>query len=48
MEKVYFPFITSVEDGDDASFSFLYRVFSLTRRGGRKSGYICFIPFGDR
>jgi len=48
VEKVYFPFITAVEDGDDASFSFLYRVFSLTRRGGKSSGYICFIPFGDR
>ena len=48
VEKVYFPFITVTEDGDDSSCSFLYRVFSLTRRGGKTSGHIFFIPFGER
>ena len=46
-EKVYFPFITSVEDGEDSHFSFLWRVFSLTRRNGKTGGHIFFFPYGE-
>jgi len=46
-EQIYFPFITDIKDGNDRKFSFLWRVFSISRRKGKTSGYIFFIPFGD-
>ena len=46
-ETVCFPFIVSREDGDDSSFSFMWRVFERKTRGGRTSGHILFIPFGE-
>lgn len=46
-ERVYFPFIVDRQDGEDSSFSFMWRVFALNRRNGRTSGHILFIPFGE-
>ncbi len=46
-EKIFFPFISSVQDGDNSRFSFLWRVFSLSKRDGKTGGYIFFIPFGS-
>ena len=46
-ETLYFPFVSTVKDGDDSRFSFLWRVFSLSKRNGKTGGYIFFIPFGD-
>lgn len=46
-EKIYFPFVSTVEDGDDYKFSFLWRVFSISKRNGKTGGHILFIPFGD-
>ena len=46
-EQIYFPFITDVKDGNDRKFSFLWRVFSISKRKGKTSGHIFFIPFGD-
>ncbi len=46
-EKIYFPFISTVEDGDDYKFSFLWRVFSIGKRNGKTGGHILFIPFGN-
>ena len=48
MEKIYFPFISIREDGPDRRFSFLGRVYQKTVRNGRTSGYVLFIPFGER
>ena len=47
-EKIYFPFITEVKDGNDSKFSFLWRIFSISRRQGKTSGHILFIPFGSK
>lgn len=41
-----FPFITVERDGEDHSWSFLYRLLKFGRKGGRDHGYIFFIPFG--
>ena len=46
-ETVFFPFISTLRDGEDSKFSFLWRVFSLTRRNGKTGGHILFIPFGE-
>ncbi|MBQ4107695.1 MAG: hypothetical protein IJC73_09005 [Lentisphaeria bacterium] len=46
-EQLIFPFISTVRDGDDSRFSFLWRVFSLDKRGGKTGGYLFFVPFGD-
>ena len=46
-ETVCFPFISSVREGEDSRFSFLWRVFSLSRRDGQTGGYFLFIPFGN-
>lgn len=46
-EKIFFPFVSVVEDGEDSRVSFLWRVFSLSKRNGKTGGYIFFIPFGD-
>ena len=46
-EKIFFPFISSVQDGKNYRFSFLWRVFSLSKRDGKTGGYIFFIPFGS-
>ena len=45
-ETLFFPFISTVRDGEDSRFSFLWRVFSLSRRSGKTGGHILFIPFG--
>ena len=45
-ERVIFPFISTVQDGNDSRVSFLWRVFSLSKRNGKTSGHILFIPFG--
>lgn len=42
-----FPFISIRRDGDDSSWSFLYRMLEIRNQGGKTSGYICFIPFGE-
>ena len=47
-ETLFFPFISTVRDGEDSRFSFLWRVFSLSRRNGKTGGHILFIPFGER
>ena len=47
-ETIYFPFIADIQDGSDSKFSFLWRVFSISRRQGKTSGYIFFIPFGEQ
>jgi len=44
---VFFPFISSVKDGKNSRFSFLWRVFSLSKRDGKTGGYFFFIPFGE-
>ena len=41
-----FPFITVEHDGEDHSWSFLYRLLKFGRKGGRNYGYVFFIPFG--
>ena len=46
-ETIIFPFISSVQDGDDSRVSFLWRLFSLSKRNGKTGGYILFIPFGE-
>ncbi|MBE6389837.1 MAG: hypothetical protein E7043_06660 [Lentisphaerae bacterium] len=46
-ERVFFPFISSVKDGKNSRFSFLWRVFSLSKRDGKTGGYFFFIPFGE-
>ncbi|MBO5667679.1 MAG: hypothetical protein J6S43_00980 [Lentisphaeria bacterium] len=46
-ETIIFPFISSVQDGEDSKVSFLWRVFSLSKRNGKTGGYIFFIPFGE-
>ena len=46
-ETIFFPFVSTVRDGEDSRFSFLWRVFSLTKRGGKTGGHILFIPFGE-
>ncbi|MBE6355881.1 MAG: hypothetical protein E7058_02055 [Lentisphaerae bacterium] len=46
-ERIFFPFISTVKDGENSRVSFLWRVFSLSKRDGRTGGYIFFIPFGD-
>ncbi|MBR2344943.1 MAG: hypothetical protein IKA71_04070 [Lentisphaeria bacterium] len=45
-EKIIFPFISVVQDGDDSRFSVLWRVFSLSKRGSMISGHILFVSFG--
>ena len=45
-EALYFPFISHVKDGKDSRFSFLWRLFSISKRNNQTSGYIFFIPFG--
>ena len=45
-EMICFPFISSVRDGEDSSTSFLWRLFSLSKKNGKRGGYIFFIPFG--
>ena len=45
-EKIYFPFISSVTDGEDSRFSFMWRLFSIGKRNGKTGGYLFFIPFG--
>ncbi len=46
-ETICFPFISSVKDGDDSRVSFLWRVFSLSKKNGKRGGHIFFIPFGS-
>ena len=46
-ETVFFPFVSTVRDGENSRFSFLWRVFSLTKRDGKTGGHILFIPFGE-
>lgn len=46
-ETIIFPFISSVQDGEDSRVSFLWRVFSLSKRNGKTGGHIFFIPFGS-
>lgn len=46
-EKIFFPFISSVTDGDDSRFSFMWRLFSIGTRNGKTGGHIFFIPFGS-
>jgi len=46
-ETLFFPFVSMVEDGEDSKFSFLWRVFSLSKRDGKTGGHILFIPFGS-
>ena len=45
-EALYFPFISHIKDGNDSRFSFLWRLFSISKRNNQTSGYIFFIPFG--
>ncbi|MBR2720257.1 MAG: hypothetical protein IKB74_02880 [Lentisphaeria bacterium] len=45
-EMICFPFISSVKDGEDSRVSFLWRVFSLSKKNGKTGGHIFFIPFG--
>ena len=47
-EKIIFPFISSIKDGEDARVSFLYRVLSFHRKNGKTGGHILFIPFGEK
>ena len=44
-ERLFFPFVSIVEDGADSKFSFLWRVFQLKEEKGKTSGYFMFIPF---
>ena len=44
-ERLFFPFVSIVEDGADSKFSFLWRVFQLKEEKGKYSGYFLFIPF---
>ena len=46
-ERIIFPFISSVQDGEDSKVSFMWRVFSLSKRQGKTGGHILFIPFGS-
>ena len=46
-ERVYFPFISTVTEGEDSRFSFMWRLFSISERNGKTGGYIFFIPFGS-
>ena len=46
-ETVFFPFVSMVRDGENSRFSFLWRVFSLSKRDGKTGGHILFIPFGE-
>lgn len=46
-EKIFFPFVSLIKDGKNSRISFLWRLFSLSRRNGRTGGHIFFIPFGE-
>ncbi|MBR7131312.1 MAG: hypothetical protein IKC82_04915 [Lentisphaeria bacterium] len=47
-ETICFPFISSVKDGENSRWSFLWRVFSLSKEDGKTGGYIFFVPFGSK
>ena len=46
-ETICFPFISTVKDGENSRVSFLWRVFSLSKKNGKTGGHIFFIPFGS-
>ena len=43
-----FPFITVNKDEKSSEWSFLYRLFRFRNEGNKRSGYIFFIPFGQK
>lgn len=47
-EKLLFPFISVQKDGEDSRVSFLWRVFEHREQGGKTSGHILFIPYGEQ
>ena len=48
MEKLIFPFISIQKDGNNSKTSFLGRIYQKSVIDGKTSGYILFIPFGDK
>ena len=44
-ETLCFPFLAWGEDGDDRSFSFMWRLFRCERIGGKRRLHLFFIPF---
>ena len=47
-EKLIFPFISVQKDKDFEKTSFLWRVFEKTVKNGKTSGYVFFIPYGEK
>jgi hypothetical protein len=43
-----FPFVTVNSDEKSSEWSFLYRLFRFRNEKGKKSGYLFFIPFGQK
>jgi hypothetical protein len=43
-----FPFVTVNSDEKSSEWSFLYRLFRFRSEKGKKSGYLFFIPFGQK
>ena len=47
-EKLIFPFISVQKDKDSERISFLWRIFETTVKNGKRSGYVFFIPYGEK
>ena len=47
-EKLVFPFISIQKDKDFEKTSFMWRIFEKTVKNGKTSGYIFFIPYGEK
>ena len=43
-----FPFVTVNGDEKSSEWSFLYRILHFRNSGGRRSGHILFVPFGEK